>query len=490
MEDPKNENQKIPDVTLGSNSKKSEQKTDKSTEEIKKVPSTVWKYIVSVFSFKQDKNANVLLVIENIKKDIEFKGYNVWILMCSIVIASIGLNTNSVAVIIGAMLISPLMGPIKGIGLAIGTNNFKLLIYSLINFGVATVVSILVSFIYFKIMPFKDATPEILERTEPVIIAVFIAFFGGLAGIIASVRNDNSTVMPGVAIATALMPPLCVTGYGLAVGSSAFFLGAFYLFFLNALFICLVTIIVIRYLRFPLASYVNKKRERNIKIYFGIFLAIVLIPSGIKFAEVVNKNSFENTAQLFIKEEVETANDDIKIVREDIDFKTKTITVFLGINDYIPENTQNQLRKKMISERFDLQNTTLKIEQDEDKNTGLSIDDYKLFTNELKDRILEKNELINVLKKENKSKELHNYDLISLKNRLNFEDDFKNLKSFSATDCYKVDINGEMDTVLLVITTWNDSILQPNKTEKLKKWIQINLQTKEFELIEKLDTNE
>ena len=485
MEEEKRESQKIPEVELGSKSKKTENKTNSSSEEIKKVPSTVWKYIVSVFSFKQDKSVNVLEVIENIKKDIEFKGHNVWILMCSIVIASIGLNTNSVAVIIGAMLISPLMGPIKGIGLAIGTNNFKLLIYSLINFGVATVVSVLVSFLYFKIMPFKDATAEILERTEPVIIAVFIAFFGGLAGIIASVRNDNSTVMPGVAIATALMPPLCVTGYGLAIGNTSYFLGAFYLFFLNALFICLVTFIVIRYLKFPLASYINKKKERNIKIYFGIFLAIVLIPSGIKFAEVVNKNSFENTAKLFIKEEIKALKD-IQIVRKDIDFKTKTITVFLGINDHIPETMQNQLKKDLVSERFDLQNTTLLIEQDEDKNTGLSIDDYKLFTNELKDRILEKNKQISNLEKENKSKSNFKYNLNSLKKRLKFEEDFSTLSSFSAADSYKLNLEGEMDTVLLIVTSWNDSLLREQRSSKMKKWIEINFETTNFELIEKL----
>jgi hypothetical protein len=355
----------------------------------------------------------------------------------------------------------------------------------LINFGVATVVSVLVSFLYFKIMPFKDATAEILERTEPVIIAVFIAFFGGLAGIIASVRNDNSTVMPGVAIATALMPPLCVTGYGLAIGNTSYFLGAFYLFFLNALFICLVTFIVIRYLKFPLASYINKKKERNIKIYFGIFLAIVLIPSGIKFAEVVNKNSFENTAQLFIKEEIKALKD-IQIVREDIDFKTKTITVFLGINDYIPETMQNQLQKDLHSERFDLQNTTLLIEQDEDKNTGLSIDDYKLFTNELKDRILEKNKQISNLEKENKSKSHFKYNLNSLKKRLKFEEDFSTLSSFSAADSYKLNLEGEMDTVLLIVTLWNDSLLREQRSSKMKKWIEINFETTNFELIEKL----
>ena len=226
-------------------------------DEMKKLPNTVWKFIVSIFSFSNDKDVNPIVVMEDIEKGIEFRGYNVWILICSIFICSIGLNVNSVAVVIGAMLISPLMGPIRGIGLSVGTNNFKLLIFSLINFGIATVVSILASFIYFKLMPFKDDTAEILARTEPFILDVLIAFFGGLAGIIAATKQDNSTVVPGVAIATALMPPLCVTGYGLATGNWNYTFGAFYLFILNSLFICLATIIVLRYLRFPLATYVN-----------------------------------------------------------------------------------------------------------------------------------------------------------------------------------------------------------------------------------------
>ena len=311
---------------MESESNKEEQQEFKkiSKDELKGLPSTLWKFIISLFSFSNDSSVNPIEVIDNIKKEIEFKGYNVWVLMCSIVIASIGLNVNSIAVVIGAMLISPLMGPIRGIGLSVGTNNFKLLIYSLINFGVATVVSILVSFIYFKIMPFKDATTEILARTEPLILDVLIAFFGGLAGIIAASRNDNSTVVPGVAIATALMPPLCVTGYGLATSNWDYTFGAFYLFLLNSLFICLSTIVVVRYLKFPLATYVNKKKERNIKIYIAVILIIILVPSGMKFMEVFNKSVFTNTAALFVKERVSTIPK-IKILDTDYDYYARTV---------------------------------------------------------------------------------------------------------------------------------------------------------------------
>ncbi|MGB1040194.1 MAG: DUF389 domain-containing protein, partial [Flavobacteriales bacterium] len=317
-------------------------KEENPKEEIKKLPNTIWKYIVSVFSFSNDKDVNPIEVIDEIKGGIEFKGYNVWILICSILICSIGLNVNSVAVVIGAMLISPLMGPIRGIGLGVGTNNFKLIIFSLINFGVATVVSILASFLYFKIMPFKDETSEILARTEPFILDVLIAFFGGLAGIIAASKKDNSTVVPGVAIATALMPPLCVTGYGLAIGDSGFYLGAFYLFILNSLFICLATIVVVRYLRFPLATYVNKRRERNIKIYIAFFLAIVLIPSGIKFKEIFDKSVFTNTAQTFVKERIKPI-EGINIFDQDYDYDGNRITVFLAGRDFIAKERRSEL---------------------------------------------------------------------------------------------------------------------------------------------------
>ena len=176
--------------------------------------------------------------VKSIVADIEFSGTNIWILMCSIIVASIGLINDSTAVIIGAMLISPLMGPIRGIGLALSTNDFKILIKSLSNFGVMIAVSVLASFLFFLITPIKTETSELLSRTEPQVLDILIAFFGGLAGVIsATIKNKGGTltVVPGVAIATALMPPLCTVGYGLALANWSYFIGAFYLFLLNLL---------------------------------------------------------------------------------------------------------------------------------------------------------------------------------------------------------------------------------------------------------------
>lgn len=455
-------------------------------DEMKRIPTTLWNFFVSIFSFKQDKDVNALEVIENIKKDIEFKGASVWILMCSIIIASIGLNLNSVAVIIGAMLISPLMGPIKGIGLAIGTNNLKLLIFSLVNFGIATAVSLITSFLYFKITPFKDANPEILDRTEPIILAVFIAFFGGLAGIISSVRNEKSTVVPGVAIATALMPPLCVAGFGLATGNFNYFLGASYLFILNAIFICLTTILIVRYLKFPLASYINKKKEKRIKLYISAFLLIILIPSGFKFYEVIKKTVFTNSSTQFIEKEVNPI-EGINVYKNHIEYDKKTITLFLGGNGIISDSRKFELEKKMASD-YGLEGAQLYIIQSNqgiDKN-NLSMEDYTNLINNYNLKLDQKDQQLEELTKQLNTNTGVKFDLTKTEKRLKFDADFKLLTSFSAANAYEINMNNAVDTTLLFKATWKDTALNSARTNRLKQWIELEFDCTEFELVETL----
>lgn len=206
-----------------------------------------------------------LETIDYIRKNVEFKGANLWILIFAIFVASVGLNVNSTAVIIGAMLISPLMGPIMGIGLAAGINDFELLKKSMKNLGIAVVISILTSTIYFSFTPLNDAQSELLARTEPTIWDVLIALFGGLAGIVAGSRKEKSNAIPGVAIATALMPPLCTAGYGLATANLYYFFGAFYLFFINSVFISLSTYVIVRFMKFPKKEFLDRKREKTVK---------------------------------------------------------------------------------------------------------------------------------------------------------------------------------------------------------------------------------
>ena len=473
---------------MASETNQSEQQESKKIkrDELKGLPSTLWKFIISIFSFSNDSNVNPVEVIDNIKKEIEFKGYNVWVLMCSIVIASIGLNVNSIAVVIGAMLISPLMGPIRGIGLSVGTNNFKLLIYSLINFGVATVVSVLVSFLYFKIMPFKDATNEILARTEPLILDVLIAFFGGLAGIIAASRNDNSTVVPGVAIATALMPPLCVTGYGLATSNWDYTFGAFYLFLLNSLFICLSTIIVVRYLKFPLATYVNKKKERNIKIYISVILIIILVPSGMKFIEVLNKSVFTNTAALFIKERVSTIPK-IKILDTDYDYDARTVSVVLVGSNTISTSRIDELQGILNDEEYGLKETSfVVIQNDEIENNTFTMDDYRLLVKDWEQKIIDRDKEIIKLKDDYSKKTDFNFDLSSVNKKLKLITEFKPLESFAASKAYRVHMDGNRDTTILIVVNWKDSVMNENRTKKMKNWIEVNFETSNYEIIEKI----
>ena len=183
-------------------------------------------------------------VLETVRSSISFRGSNVWILACAIVVASIGLNVNSTAVVIGAMLISPLMGPIIGAGFGLGMYDFELVKKSLKNLLIATLVGLFVSTMYFFLSPFKETQTELLSRTSPNIYDVLIAFFGGLVGVIAITRVEKGNPIPGVAIATALMPPLCTAGYGMAIGNLKFFFGALFLYNINCVFICISTFLI------------------------------------------------------------------------------------------------------------------------------------------------------------------------------------------------------------------------------------------------------
>lgn len=257
-----------------------------------------WLFIYKTTSLKE--GIDIQSTTEGIKRDISFRGHTLWILVCSILIASIGLNVNSVPVIIGAMLISPLMGPILGIGLAVGTYDWETLLKSLKNFGIAIIISLLTATIYFLVSPIREAQSELLARTKPTFLDVLIAIFGGLAGIIAGSRKEKTNVVPGVAIATALMPPLCTAGYGLATAQFRFFIGAFYLFFINSVFISISTYIIVRYLHFPQMNFVNPQRSKRIHRYMLIFVIIVMLPSAVIFTDVIKESKFMISANEYI----------------------------------------------------------------------------------------------------------------------------------------------------------------------------------------------
>ena len=257
-------------------------------------------FLRSRFDLSADK-ASEEEVVDNIRKGVEFKGTNLWVLIFATFVASLGLNVNSTAVIIGAMLISPLMGPIMGMGLSVGINDFELLKRSLSNFGFMVLASIFTSTLYFFISPLSGAQSELLARTTPTTYDVLIAFFGGLAGIVAQSRKDRtSTVIPGVAIATALMPPLCTAGFGLATLQFKYFIGAFYLFFINTVFIAIATFIVVRFLHYSKKEFVDKNREMRVRRSILLIVLVTIIPSVVIGYRIVKRSLFENDVKRYV----------------------------------------------------------------------------------------------------------------------------------------------------------------------------------------------
>ena len=252
-------------------------------------------------------NTDMQATKESIIADIPFKGHTSWILICSIFIASIGLNANSTAVVIGAMLISPLMGPILGLGFSLATNDIDLLNRSLKNFMVMVGLSVVTAFLFFWIFPLRDESSELLARVKPDIRDVLIAFFGGTALVIARARKGTmASVIFGVAIATALMPPLCTVGFGLAIGNASYALGALYLFLINTIFIAIATFLVIKYLGFPMERYANSARRRTIARIASISGIVVMIPATYTFYGVLQESLFKRDAQAFLRETVES----------------------------------------------------------------------------------------------------------------------------------------------------------------------------------------
>lgn len=249
------------------------------------------------------------VVIDSLEKAVPFRGTNLWVLIFAILIASLGLNVNSTAVIIGAMLISPLMGPIMGIGLSLGINDLDLLRKSAWNYGFATIVGLITSTVYFLISPLNEAHSEILARTQPTIYDVLIAFFGGLAGVVASTSKLKGNVIPGVAIATALMPPLCTAGYGLATGTWNYFFGAFYLYLINGVFIALATWLTIKVLNFPVRHLLDVKAESRASRLIWLVTMLTILPSIYLGYVFIQADRFEQKADQFIANETKLPNE-------------------------------------------------------------------------------------------------------------------------------------------------------------------------------------
>lgn len=298
--------------------------------------------------------------LASIQAGLIFKGSNLWILACAIIVASVGLNVNSTAVIIGAMLISPLMGPILGAGFALGIYDFALLKISLRNLLIATVVSLAVSTIYFYISPFKEVQSEILARVTPNIYDILIAFFGGLVGVITITRVEKGNPLPGVAIATALMPPLCTAGFGLATGNWRFFAGALFLYSINCVFICIATFLIIKYLNYP-AKEIDSKRQKLVKYGVSAIIILMLIPSSYFAYSLYCKQRFMQHAEQFIEKEFIQKGNTIIYKRKTYNGNPKVIELAFLLKRF-DANELRALDSDLIN--FGLTHTKLLIRQD------------------------------------------------------------------------------------------------------------------------------
>lgn len=307
------------------------------------------KFVKEYLDLRKDKD-DEQLTVDTIRKGVEFKGANLWILIFAIFMASLGLNVNSTAVIIGAMLISPLMGPIMGIGLSVGINDFELMKRSFKSFLIATAFSVTTATVFFLFTPIAEAQSELLARTSPTIYDVFIALFGGLAGVVALSTKEKGNVIPGVAIATALMPPLCTAGYGLASGNLIYFLGAFYLYFINSVFISLATFLGVRVMRFQPKAFVDKEREKKVRKYIVLIVVLTMCPAVYLTFGILKSTFYETAANRFINEQLSFEN--TQVLDRKVSYEKKEIRVVL-VGPEVPDESLELAKSKMADYKLE-----------------------------------------------------------------------------------------------------------------------------------------
>lgn len=418
--------------------------------------------------------------IEVVRRDISFKGHNAWILIFSIFIASIGLNVSSTAVVIGAMLISPLMGPIVGVGLAVAINDIDTLKRSMVNLAVMVVLSVLTAFLYFSISPITQETPELVARTYPTILDVLVAIFGGLALIVAKTKKGTiASVIMGVAIATALMPPLCTVGYGLAIANWEYAGGALYLFFINSVFIALSTFVVAKLLRFPLVKYANSKRRRNTARIASLIAVLVMIPSIVLFVNLVSEQVFLSRTQEFVESRIDYEG--AEVVKYAQDYKRKFVDVYL-IGRPVPQSQINEWVED-IKALPEMNDVTLRIHQGTDQSSEMA----ERLTSEVRAGILEdlyvrnqevvadKDARIRLLEEELLKYRAAGipFQTISREAKINY----RNIEEMSYSNRIVTNFS-RTDTIPTFTVRWNPSVsnaVRESETRKLQEWLEVRL---------------
>lgn len=438
-------------------------------------------FFVRNFDVRQEKE-DELETIESIRKGVEFRGTNLWVLIFATFVASLGLNTNSTAVIIGAMLISPLMGPIMGFGLGLGIYDYDLVKRSFRNFVTATVFSVITSTLYFLISPISEAQSELLARTQPTVYDVLIALFGGLAGIVASSTKSKGNVIPGVAIATALMPPLCTAGFGLASGNLYYFFGAFYLFFINTVFISLATFLVVRVLKYPKKVFLDKQRETIVTRYIGVIVFFTIVPSLFLSYNLIRSSYFNERARNFITEELTFPNTQIlnKVITDTSEKKEVKVVL---IGEVVPETMINNARLKMP--KYGLKNVSLTVQQGfgqeaTDINELKSLLMKDLYTNS--EEILRMQAIqIDSLKRSVDQYKSYTRMTPQLIPEMKVLFPFVEEASFSHTCIMSTD-SMKLDTVVLVYLKSREQVSK-TEHEKIKAWLSARVDSKNIKLL-------
>ena len=444
-------------------------------------PFSIKKFMKDYLDLRKDKD-NELATVDSIRKGVEFKGANLWILILAIFMASLGLNVNSTAVIIGAMLISPLMGPIMGVGLSVGLNDFELMKRSLKSYLITTLFSVTTATIFFLISPVAEGQSELLARTSPTIYDVFIALLGGLAGVVALSTKEKGNVIPGVAIATALMPPLCTAGYGLATGNAVYFFGAFYLYFINSVFISLATFTGVRVMHFQRKAFVDKQRELKVRRYIVFIVILTLCPAIYLTVGIIRDMVFDGAANRFVNEQLMfegTQVLDKKILRN---ADGNEIRIVL-IGQEVPEASLALARAKM--KEYNLEDTKLTVMQGTNNET-LDIGSLRAmvmedFYKKSEERLQEQKQQIAMLTSD--LEKYHKFDALSVTLAPELKVLYPEVKSIALSHAIEQQVDSlQADTLTFAIVQLSKQP-KPAEREKMTQWLKARLGTDRLRLI-------
>ena len=457
-----------------------QQQTNNNSETLSNL-SVAWlslkQFLFDLLDIKHDTDKKA--TIEDIKENISMKGHTAWVLIFSILIASIGLNVSSTAVVIGAMLISPLMGPILGVGLSIGINDVDVLKRSLVNLGVMVGLSLATSFLFFLIPLFRNETPELLARTAPDVRDVFIAISGGLALIIAiSRRSKQTNTIAGVAIATALMPPLCTAGYGLATANLAYFAGAMFLFTINTIFIALATFVIVKFLNFPMVRYIDSQKRKRIARLASIVAFAVFAGSIYLFIGLFQENQFKQNAYALINDIKKSGISIIDEQDQNINYKNQLIKLNVFGEKLTDAEIKNWTDKL---EEYGLVGTQLLFQQGADDSdlrrevqnlTDLYVQNQKILSYR-DETIKEKDDKIKLLENELKRYYANEIPFVQISEEAKIN--YNALAEIGFAKFVKTNFS-QLDTVAVFNTKWHDTV--PNKANQqilLKQWLKTRL---------------